>query len=66
MGKVTRLYKACPFCGETGAFDEELPGIICDGCGATGPTVSSGNCSDGADERDVERAAWAFWNQRSD
>jgi hypothetical protein len=64
VADVVQLYKACPFCGSQGAFDGDLPGIMCDGCGATGPCVSNESCGDDPEEGDVERAAWAFWNQR--
>jgi hypothetical protein len=67
VADVTPLYRACPFCGSAGVgFDPDLPGIMCDCCGATGPTVSNESCDEDADDSEVEHAAWAFWNKRGE
>lgn len=54
----------CPFCGQEATFDMDLPGVMCDGCGATGPTVSNESCDELDDDDAIERAGIAFWNKR--
>lgn len=56
----------CPFCGcAEPQFDVDLPGVMCDGCGATGPTVGESHVpDDAADDKAVEAAGIGLWNQR--
>jgi hypothetical protein len=62
MTNVIALRKTCPFCGGTGEYDPDNACVMCDGCQATGP-CSSG-CEEDSEE-ELERTAWAFWNDRS-
>lgn len=63
MSNLIELNRACPFCKGDGEFDCELPGIVCTGCGATGPAVNEENCSLDDGTADA-KAAWGLWNQR--
>jgi len=66
VADVVPLYRACPFCGSADAeFNDSVPGIMCSGCGATGPGISEEEHAES--EREViERAAWRVWNQRAE
>lgn len=57
----------CPFCGcAEPQFDSDLPGVTCDGCGATGPIVSEGHDPDEEvmSDKALETAGIGLWNQR--
>lgn len=64
MAEPTPLYCSCPFCGEQAHFEGDMPAIMCDGCGATGPTVSNESCDEFAEDSEVERVAWMLWSRR--
>ena len=54
----------CPFCGEVAVFDLDLPGVMCEGCGATGPTVGDSCVPDDADDSAIVAAGIGLWNKR--
>lgn len=68
---MTRIAKAkrCPFCSLADSFVECMDfgafAVVCNGCGAKGPTADGDGCDADAERNQGRKGAIRAWNRRT-
>lgn len=67
MSRVAKA-KPCPFCRSNSTFVECMDfgsfAVVCNGCGARGPTADGDGCDEASENNRGKRSAVRAWNKR--